>query len=530
MIRRVRRARTAFAGLLLASLCGCDRPPSAPAGSASSAARTRTAAPWIVIGVDGGEGRVLEALWARGELPTLRRLASEGLFTRLATDYGPSPVIWTTIATGAAPARHGITDFVVATDAGDVPVSSALRRVPALWNMLTRAHRRVAVLGWWATWPAEPIDGLMLTDRLAQQLPDRIHPPERQAEFEAALAEAARAGLEFGGNEASQLQDRLVTRYAAQAVTEPYALVLPYFRSVDLASHESWRAFDPEAFGDPLPAVPGDDPVSAAYRAFDAAVGEILTAAPAEANVLVLSDHGFRATHGEEVQLLLDFDRVLEAAGWLARSGEAVDLARSRAFTWRTPDHRHIKLVRFASEGTEPPATEVAERTAALAARLATASFEGGAAAFRVRAPDERERRKGAHAVVVVDRQAARPVLLLDGKPVAGTIRHLGRITGTHDGHTRGILLAAGPAIDPQADLAGITIHDIAPTLLYALGLPVADDFPGRVREELFRDEFRATRSRRTIASWGEMQRGETVRSSADDALLDELATLGYLN
>ena len=121
--------------------------------------------PLIVIGIDGGEWKVIHRLWAEGKLPHLKRISEQGVATTLHTAYNSSPVIWTTIATGVAPEVHGITDFVVPTPRGDVPVSSAVRKVPALWNMLSRAGRRVAVLGWWASWPAEKVDGVVLSDR-----------------------------------------------------------------------------------------------------------------------------------------------------------------------------------------------------------------------------------------------------------------------------------------------------------------------------------------------------------------------------
>lgn len=523
--RSIHRLRTALAlgAALLAGACG-------GAGGEGGSAATTPGAPWIVVGVDGGERRVIERLWERGELPNLAAIAERGVFADLATDYGASPVIWTTIATGVPPSRHGIADFVVATDSGDVPVSSAARRSPALWEMLTRAHRRVAVLGWWATWPAERVDGLIVTDRVASELPERIHPAAREPELAAAIETARAGGLAFGGNEASEIQDRVVTRFAVEAVAGGYDLVLPYYRSVDLASHQSWRLFQPAAFGDPPPARPGDDPVSAAYRAFDAALGEILAAAPAEANVVVLSDHGFHATRGEQVQLLIDLDRVLEAAGLLVRDGPATDPARSFAFAYRSPDYRSTRFVRFAPEGTEPETRALAAARERLARALERVRFTGGAAAFRVREPRPRELGQGAHAVVVIDTAAATPGLEIDGVALPGAVRHLGRISGSHDRHTKGIFLAAGPAIERGADLAGISIHDVAPTLLYALGLPVAEDFPGRARDDLFTAAFRGAHPRRTIASWGERTAAEAPRTAADRALLEELAGLGYLN
>src|SRR2546425_12503994 len=83
-----------------------------------------------------------------------------------------SPVIWTSIATGMKPSRHGIVDFVVnARDTGAlVPVTSAMRQVPALWTLMSRQGIDVAVVAWWATWPAETVRGSMVTDRVAFQL------------------------------------------------------------------------------------------------------------------------------------------------------------------------------------------------------------------------------------------------------------------------------------------------------------------------------------------------------------------------
>src|SRR5215207_4081029 len=141
--------------LLAVALGGCRR-------EVASAGRRP---PLIVIGIDGGDWKVIRHLWSEGKLPNLKAIADRGVAATLRTAYNSSPVIWTTIATGVSPTVHGITDFVVATPRGDVPISSAVRKVPALWNMLSRTGRRVAVLGWWGSWPAEKVDGVVFSDR-----------------------------------------------------------------------------------------------------------------------------------------------------------------------------------------------------------------------------------------------------------------------------------------------------------------------------------------------------------------------------
>jgi predicted AlkP superfamily phosphohydrolase/phosphomutase len=106
-------------------------------------------------------------------MPNLAALIERGSRSRLLT-ISPtlSPVIWTTIATGVKPERHGIVDFTaVNKDTGAaVPVTSNLRRVPALWNILSGAGRTVGFVGWWASFPAEKVDGYIVSDRIAYQL------------------------------------------------------------------------------------------------------------------------------------------------------------------------------------------------------------------------------------------------------------------------------------------------------------------------------------------------------------------------
>ena len=113
--------------------------------------------PLLLIGMDGGEWSVIEDMWSQGKMQNFKKLVDGGLSAPLKTKYGQSPVIWTTIATGHNPEVHGITGFVVATEDGDVPVSSDMRKVPAIWNITSTAGLKTHVVGWWGSWPAEPV-------------------------------------------------------------------------------------------------------------------------------------------------------------------------------------------------------------------------------------------------------------------------------------------------------------------------------------------------------------------------------------
>jgi len=511
------------AGLMLAALSSCRREP-APSRRA----------PLFVIGIDGAEWKVIHRLWSAGKLPHLRSLADRGVTATLKTEYNSSPVIWTTIATGVRPKVHGITDFVVPSEAGDVPVSSAARKVPALWNMATRAGRRVAVLGWWASWPAEPVNGLVLSDRSLLPLAGRIYPESYLPELERDLASADAAPGGFARSEPER-QDRLMARTAAKLADDRFDLLLLYIRSLDVVSHHSWKGFEPEAFPGAAPAEldAARNEVSRIYEAVDREIGQLLVAVPKNANVLVLSDHGFHAAKREELRVWLDFDVVLQRLGYLHRGKQGVDFTRSRIYTYGSPAFRRSKMLRFALAGREPggsvlPAARDGLRRR-LAADLERVTNDHGESIFSLRAARPRRGEEGDLAVLVTLHRVT-PTLRVDGKPLAGAVGQISHLSGTHTPSTHGVFLAAGPDIDPRAKLEGIHVHDMAPTILYALGLPVGEDFAGRAWTELYTDAFRRSHPPRRIASWGRRESaGGDRRSASDEKLLDDLRSLGYI-
>jgi Type I phosphodiesterase / nucleotide pyrophosphatase len=62
--------------------------------------------------------------------------------------------------------------------------------------------------------------------------------------------------------------------------------------------------------------------------------------------------------------------------------------------------------------------------------------------------------------------------------------------SGTHDSAPDGFLMAVGDGIRPGVVLQGASVLDVAPTILYLSGLPVARDMEGRVLTEMLDDDF----------------------------------------
>jgi Tfp pilus assembly protein PilF len=142
---------------------------------------SRQTPPVIFIGLDGADWQLLDRYMGAGTMPNLKELVAEGTSGSLDTLHPAlSPLVWTTMMTGVDPLQHRILDFVRYRPGGETkePITSDERKAPAIWNMASWAGRKVAVLGLWATYPAETVNGLMVSDRLFTFLFREASPPE----------------------------------------------------------------------------------------------------------------------------------------------------------------------------------------------------------------------------------------------------------------------------------------------------------------------------------------------------------------
>jgi hypothetical protein len=62
--------------------------------------------------------------------------------------------------------------------------------------------------------------------------------------------------------------------------------------------------------------------------------------------------------------------------------------------------------------------------------------------------------------------------------------------SGTHASAPDGLVRAVGDGLRPGSSIRGASILDVAPTILYLMGLPVARDMEGRVFTEMLEDDF----------------------------------------
>jgi hypothetical protein len=299
----------------------------------------------LLLGVDGMDWDVMIPMIREGRLPEIQRLMREGVYGLLET-FQPtlSPSIWTSVATGKTTDQHGITDFGYRLDE-DVSrwhlFTNSDRQAKAFWNIMSDHHRRVHLVGWFLTFPVEPINGVMVaqtntlmtqdevTDqevrrtkkkgRLLRGVAGQVYPPDRQDEMMEILQES-QAGLSrvvqevFGefphplgafeesiwhlsrwSLRADGTYLAIARRLAAEP--EPFDLMAVYLGGTDVLGHRFWRYLHPEAYRYP----PSPDQLENCggvlpdyYAYVDRMLGELRQAVSGEPTVIVVSDHGMQ--------------------------------------------------------------------------------------------------------------------------------------------------------------------------------------------------------------------------------------------
>ncbi|MFN8096410.1 MAG: alkaline phosphatase family protein [Vicinamibacteria bacterium] len=287
----------------------------------------------IVVGLDAADWQLLDGYRGDGTMPNLDRLVREGR-SGVLRSFKPhlSPLVWTTMMTGTSPLRHRILDFTrfdPATGARE-PITADERQEKAVWEMAGDQGKDVAVVGMWATHPAEPVKGLMVSDRLfafyVRDTPAAglVHPAaeearvlaeRRKVEAEVSLAAlqaylpqltaAELERLRSDGNpwahpetalERILVETRLYHRLAVEWIrTKRPALSIVYLEGTDTIGHVFAAYAPPRQDGiDPADFERYQSVPRTFFREVDGLLGEYRALAEETgATLLVVSDHGF---------------------------------------------------------------------------------------------------------------------------------------------------------------------------------------------------------------------------------------------
>jgi predicted AlkP superfamily phosphohydrolase/phosphomutase len=385
----------------------------------------------IVVGVDAADWGVMRPLLDQGKLPNFTRLVSEGSTGRSETfiPLQKSPILWTSIATSKLPDEHGIGGFVKSTATGQaVPYTGNVRRVKALWDILGERGMTVGVVGWMVTWPAQEVNGYLVSDYIQYETEKRIklehqtYPEDLFEEIDdlrlvkADMTDdmvahifpvdrtAEEMGVEPWRKDYAKMifaTDETFRRVALYINEKGVDFLAVYFNGVDSMCHNLWDQSKNREH-------PLSDVINNYYIWVDGVLGEFMDLVDDETLLVVCSDHGFYGPR---------------------------------------------------------------------------------------RAPD--------------------------GGIMLGVYMH-----GQY-----GIVGFMGKGVRAGSQIADADILDITPTILYALGLPVARDMRGRVLTGAFEPDFLRNNPVEFIPTYesGEREAAEPIVSPVDDAIKEKLRAVGYI-
>ncbi len=291
----------------------------------------RTARRVLLLGWDGADWKMINPLLEKGQMPNLQRLIESGVMGNVAS-LNPmlSPILWTSIATGKQADKHGILGFAEpdGTSGKIRPVTSTSRKCRAVWNILSERGLRAGVINWFASHPAEKINGFVVTDRYAPAAgpPDRewpaiehsvhpaslleelcklrIHPaattPQQIAPFIPKLHELD-PQKEQNLHQLRILLSQCATIQAAATYLmeqEPWDFLGVYYDAIDRFAHAFME------YGPPKMAHVSDedfahyqDVMTGCYRFHDMMLGRMMQLAGEDTTVIIVSDHGFHSDH-----------------------------------------------------------------------------------------------------------------------------------------------------------------------------------------------------------------------------------------
>lgn len=283
----------------------------------------------LLIGWDAADWQIIGPLLAKGEMPALKKLIDNGVYGNISTMNPPfSPMLWTSVATGKTPDKHGILGFIEIMEdrKGVRPVTAHSRKVRAIWNIFHNQGLKSNVVGWWPSFPAEPINGNIVSDAFQkvaknpstkfQYKKGMVHPEElfymisdlkvfpTDINDEHILTFMPKAG------EIDQTKDHALTSFSkimaenttvhAAATnlmrTTEWDFMAVYYDLIDHFCHAFMKYYPPK-----LAKVPKKtfeiykDNVVGAYKYQDMMLARLMELAGPNTNIIVMSDHGYES-------------------------------------------------------------------------------------------------------------------------------------------------------------------------------------------------------------------------------------------
>ncbi len=527
----------------------------------------------LFIGLDGATFTVLDELTSDlpgvgVTMPFLKKFMEKGARAKLRSTPNPlTPPAWVSIMTGRSPGHHGIFDFIRAEEnRGKIYFTlydSRDIKTETIWSIASRQNQSAVALNFPITAPPRSINGSLVPgfvpwkhlrrNMVPPELYDRLktlddfNPKELAWDFD-----REKQALEDLGEEGTESwvayhlpREGQWYRIAEFLLNEDNPdLMAVMFDGVDKIQHQAWAFLDPALLKKEPSAYEQRmrELCLKYFRELDTYIEGLVTQAGPDVQVFMASDHGFTST--TEV---LRINTFLHQKGYLhwnetddseysKRREDSnfanVDWDKTLAYC-RTPSSNGI-TIRVAQEPGDPgipPAEYESFRDGLIKDLESLVDEETGE-----RIITDILKREDYFPGDYMDHAADLTLVLRDHGFVS--IRNLEPVVmprdvpaGTH--HPDGVFLAGGKGIAEGVEIDRLDIIDVAPTLLYSMGLAVPEDFEGSVPTSFFSPEhlrFKPVKIKgQTLSVTDGDAEIEEISEDEKDKIMEQLKMLGYM-
>lgn len=536
----------------------------------------------MVIGLDGATFDLMGPWIAQGRLPNLAKLVRGGSSAELESVNPPeSPLAWTSFATGKNPGKHGIYGFYETKADGSYtlsPINAGSNRATTMYRTLSDAGRKPVLISVPFTFPPEPLEnGVIIPGEFSipgedNDAPLICHPPAAAQEVRKLLDDPrlmVDTSLIYKQRDnfivdLHKTTDHLMTLIDHYLEKDDWDYFMTVFSGVDQVGHYFFRDF----------VTNGEytDVMLTYYEKVDVAVGRMLEQVDDDVLVMVMSDHGMthfrnyfclnlflqeqkQLTFKQPVQRKLKQTavRLAKQTGVSDLAMKYIDLSKlgkgavSNALSFDDVDFNATKAyaygfgsIRINLQGREANGIvhssmydvvrddiirqlklEVDPRTGLPLFDAVYKREEIYHGPCLESAPD-----------IVVQSERFWPNGLAGVGPFANLysrkIEPSPIINGMHT--MNGIFMAHGKHIKPGFEVPDPKIIDLAPTVLYALGMPIPDDMDGRVLTEMFDEAYVESHQPCYVAADTTLLDNRYEwREDEESMLLERLRDLGYM-
>jgi len=526
----------------------------------------------LVIGLDGATFDLIMPWIQEGELPCLKKLIDEGIHGNLESVIPSlSAPAWVSFMTGKNPGKHGVISFLnnfnkpFEDNKGGLVNSLSFDDL-TIWDILSQAGKKVGAINVPITYPPQKVNGFLISSFLTPPSATQFtYPDSLKDEIPGYKICIEYNKLYFFSDKTvnvSEYKEKIFDEQCEVSEIRTSTAIklfkkwdvdfsIMVYKGTDDLQHFFWDR---------------KEIILKYYKMLDGMIKRVLDSIDKDANVIILSDHGFGAestkilyintwlrsegllkmkkgisnpfyhflyTVGKQGKKLignLGYDLAKKAAKNISKKIEGqIDWSESVALG-ENGGPKGIYILNANENNKQREREEIKEQIIKKLDAL-TDPETGEKVIHKVFKREEIYSGPNLNKIPeIVFITNPKYSIRTNFSEKIITKNQYQTLPGGHGVHPNGILIAKGPQFKKGEEIKGARLIDIAPTILHLTGTPVPKDMDGRVLKKIFAEETDSAK-RPVEYQNPEKRAGGKLKISKEDEeqLKNRLKALGYL-